>query len=134
MAVLASPAARAVRTACFAEQMQQKKILLASSQKSYPPAFHSLSANRRRVSAFNKRVCAYNYFSRGRDASPRRPVVIYMMTWGWGHSVYIRRGGLGGIALVRRLRCGFVETDGHGLRIKGSDAVAQHAVGGCFCG
>jgi hypothetical protein len=44
MAVLASPAARAVRTACFAEQMQQKKQLLpASSQKSYPPAFHSLT-------------------------------------------------------------------------------------------
>jgi hypothetical protein len=43
MAVLGSPAARAVRTACFAEQMQQKKqLLLASSQKSYPPAFHSL--------------------------------------------------------------------------------------------
>ena len=43
MAVSASPAARAVRTACFAEQMEQKKqLLLASSQKSYPPAFHSL--------------------------------------------------------------------------------------------
>ena len=43
MAVLASPTVRAVRTACFAEQMEQKKqLLLASSQKSYPPAFHSL--------------------------------------------------------------------------------------------
>jgi hypothetical protein len=44
MAVSASPAARAVRTACFAEQMEQKKqLLITSSQKSYPPAFHSLS-------------------------------------------------------------------------------------------
>jgi hypothetical protein len=44
MAVSASPAARAVRTACFAEQMEQKKqLLLASSQRLYPPAFHSLS-------------------------------------------------------------------------------------------
>jgi hypothetical protein len=43
MAVSASPAARAVRTACFAEQMEQKKqLLITSSQKSYPPAFHSL--------------------------------------------------------------------------------------------
>jgi hypothetical protein len=43
MAVLASPAALAVRTACFAEQMQQKKqLLITSSQKSYLPAFHSL--------------------------------------------------------------------------------------------
>jgi hypothetical protein len=44
MAVSASPASRAVRTACFAEQMEQKKqLLITSSQKSYPPAFHSLS-------------------------------------------------------------------------------------------
>ena len=43
MAVSASPTARAVRTACFAEQMEQKKqLLLASSKKNYPPAFHSL--------------------------------------------------------------------------------------------
>jgi hypothetical protein len=43
MAVSASPAARAVRTACFAEQMEQKKyLLITSSQKNYPPAFHSL--------------------------------------------------------------------------------------------
>jgi hypothetical protein len=43
--VSASPAARAVRTACFAEQMEQnKQSLLASSQKNYPPAFHSLRA------------------------------------------------------------------------------------------
>jgi hypothetical protein len=32
----------------------------------------------------------------------------------------LRRGGLEGSALVRRLRCGFVETDRHGLRIKGT--------------
>jgi hypothetical protein len=48
MAVSASPAARAVRTACFAEQMEQKKqLLITSSQKSYPPAFHSLLATAR---------------------------------------------------------------------------------------
>jgi hypothetical protein len=41
--VSASPTARAVRTACFAEQMEQKKqLLLAFSKKNYPPAFHSL--------------------------------------------------------------------------------------------
>jgi hypothetical protein len=45
MVVSASPAARAVRTACFAEQMEQKKqLLITSSQKSYHPAFHSLNA------------------------------------------------------------------------------------------
>ena len=45
MAVSASPTARAVRTACFAEQMEQKKqLLITFSQKSYPPAFHSLSS------------------------------------------------------------------------------------------
>jgi hypothetical protein len=47
MAVSASPAARAVRTACFAEQMEQKKQLLpASSQRSYPPALHPLGLPR----------------------------------------------------------------------------------------
>jgi hypothetical protein len=52
MAVPASPAARAVRAACFAEQMEQKKQLLpAFSQKSYPPQFfiHSCGRARDRV-------------------------------------------------------------------------------------
>ena len=45
MAVSASPTARAVRTACFAEQMEQKKQLLIASSgwslqsKKLPPSF-----------------------------------------------------------------------------------------------
>jgi hypothetical protein len=48
--------------------------------------------------------------------------------WGWTRSG--EEGWEAAPWSVKRLRCGFVETDGHGLRIEGSDAVAQHAVGG----
>jgi hypothetical protein len=46
--------------------------------------------------------------------------VIYMIAWGWSHSV--EEGW--------EAAPWSVETDRYGLRIKGSDAVAQHAVGG----
>jgi hypothetical protein len=76
MAVSASPTARAVRTACFAEQMEQKKqLLLASSKTNYPPAFHSLRAGSRTIYQngtdvnvlFERRVAAVNTQSQHRS-------------------------------------------------------------------